>query len=180
MVFWLSSSSSCTRNSSKGYIYIYSIDFSTSEQNLEEDCVRTPKSIDEILSDQLMLFDKIDDLLAEVNGLISEALDISKTTICHEQAPTFPNVVEELNRSRMTNTIEPRRLYWTNFALADKVNLLRTQVMALDSLVANPKSSLRNHAGGWISGYFRQRGRSSPTLGRTHEAEPSSSDVALG
>ncbi|KAM7488935.1 hypothetical protein LguiB_026419 [Lonicera macranthoides] len=121
-----------------------------------------------------MLYDKIGDLLAEVNGLIFQALDLSKTTICHEQAPTFPNVVEE-----MTNTIEPRRLFSTNLALADKVNLLRTQVMALDSLIANPKSPLRTHAGGWISGYFRQRGRSSPTLGRTHGAEPSSSDAAL-
>ncbi|KAM7488986.1 hypothetical protein LguiB_026470 [Lonicera macranthoides] len=43
--------------------------------------------------------------------------------------------------------------------------------MALESLVA--KSPYKTHAGGWISGYFRQRGRSSPIPHMEEYVKPS-------
>ncbi|KAM7485969.1 hypothetical protein LguiA_001978 [Lonicera macranthoides] len=154
-------------------------ELSTSKQLQEEDSVGILNLFDEIYANQLMLFEEVDLLLAEVNVLVYKALGLSKTTVRYEEAPTFPNIVAELIRLRVTTTIEPRSLFGGSLDLAEKVNLLRTQVVSLESLVANPKSPLRSHAGSWISGYFRQHGRSSPALGRVRQTESSSSDAAL-
>ncbi|KAM7488934.1 hypothetical protein LguiB_026418 [Lonicera macranthoides] len=119
-------------------------ELSTSKQLQEEDSVGILNLFDEIYANQLMLFEEVDLLLAEVNVLVYQALDLSKTTVCYEEAPTFPSIVAELIRLRVTTTIEPRSLFGRSLDLAEKVNLLRTQVMALKSLAANPKSPLRS------------------------------------
>ncbi|KAM7486578.1 hypothetical protein LguiA_002587 [Lonicera macranthoides] len=105
-----------------------------------------------------------------------------RNIVAEEDEPKLMRVVERLEISNKTDPVRP---VCRNIELSDKVVHLRSQVTNLKSLVKDLRSQHRsdNPSGETQVGSLRHQysqqpetGRSSPTLERICETEPSSSD----